>query len=114
MCDAGDRTPYNMPPTKATKARVPRRTLRASSSELSCPRQGVACSRSPSTSSASRWRSAGDVVASTNDSSVSRFADRELRFVEPKSVRAGVDVGVGRTQMPGRSLCPCRVVSGGA
>ena len=96
-----------MPPTKATKARVPRRTLRASS-ELSCPRQGLACSRSPSTSSASRLRSAGEVVASTNDSSVSRFADREFRFVEPKSVRAGVAVGVGRTQMPGRSFSPCR------
>lgn len=34
------------------------------------------------------------------DSSVSRFAERELRFVDPKSVRMGGDVGVGESQIP--------------
>lgn len=34
------------------------------------------------------------------DSSVSRFAERELRFVDPKSVRMGGDVDVGESQIP--------------
>lgn len=34
------------------------------------------------------------------DSSVSRFAERELRFVDPNSVRMGGDVAVGESQIP--------------
>ncbi len=90
---------YNMPPTRPTKARVPRRTLRDSESDS--PRHGCACARSPSTSEASFFCNDGDVVASTNDSSVSRLAEREFRFVEPNKVRTGSDDGVGRTQIPG-------------
>jgi hypothetical protein len=36
----------------------------------------------------------------TKESSVSRFAERELRFVEPNSVSSGGAVCVGETQMP--------------
>jgi len=34
------------------------------------------------------------------DSSVSRCAERELRFVEPKSVSTGGEVGVGESHIP--------------
>lgn len=91
-------TAYNMPPTAPAKSRVPRRTRL--SSELPSPRHVRACARSLSTSSPRRCRSTGDVVANTNDSSVSRFADRELRLVEPKRVNAGVEDGDGRTHTP--------------
>ena len=39
---------------------------------------------------------------------MSRFAERELRFVEPKRVTAGAELGVGRTQIPGSSFGPCQ------
>jgi hypothetical protein len=39
-------------------------------------------------------------VTRTNESSMSRFEEREFRFVEPKRVRTGGDVGVGEIQMP--------------
>ena len=95
---------HSIPPTTLTSARVPARTLR--DSESTPPRHGCACARRPSTSSPSRRRSSESVVARTNDSSVSRFAERELRFVEPKSVSTGGSSGVGRTHMPGSSFQP--------
>jgi hypothetical protein len=36
----------------------------------------------------------------TKDNSVSRCAERELRFVEPKSVRIGRDSAFGESQIP--------------
>jgi hypothetical protein len=36
----------------------------------------------------------------TNESSVSRCADRELRLVEPKRVRIGSDLDEGDNQIP--------------
>ena len=100
----GTSSSHSMPPTTPTKARVPTRTLRTS--ESVSPRHGCACARSPSTSSPRRRRSAASVVASTNESSVSRSAERELRFVDPNRVRTGGAVGVGRTHMPGVSFQP--------
>lgn len=35
-----------------------------------------------------------------NDSSVSRLAEREFKFVEPKRVRHGSALGEGRSQIP--------------
>ena len=67
---------------------------------LSRPRQGNACERSPSTSSASCARKPGAVVTSINESSVSMLAEREFRLVEPNNVRHGCADGVGRTHMP--------------
>lgn len=37
-----------------------------------------------------------------NDSSVSRFAEREFRLVEPNRVRRGSAVGWGRSQIPAK------------
>ena len=38
------------------------------------------------------------------DNSVSMWAERELRFVDPKRVRTGGSVGLGDTQIPGSVL----------
>lgn len=85
---------YNIPPTAATRALVPTLT------GLCEPCHGCACVHRCLVSSPSRWRKAGDDVARTKESSVSRLADREFRFVEPKTVRYGSAVSVGRNQMP--------------
>lgn len=87
---------YNIPPTKATSAFVPSRTC------LSAPRQGRAWARSPSTSAPRRCRRSGHAVARKKESSVSKFAEREFRLVEPKRVRQGSAVGLGRSQIPSR------------
>lgn len=82
------------------------------------PPIGLPCSRHSSsptgresfqshfTSSPSRLRKAGDRVSIKNESSVSRFADRELRLVEPNRVKNGPGAEpktpFGDTQIPDR------------
>ena len=85
---------YSIPPTMPTRNIVLQRTLRVS------PLHGVANARKPRTSSRSLSRSDGDDVTMMKDSSVSRFEERELRLVEPKSVRTGAASGVGDSQIP--------------
>lgn len=53
---------------------------------------------SPSRVWALTWR---EGTTMTNDNSVSRCAERELRFVDPKRVKIGSDLGDGESQMPG-------------
>lgn len=138
--DGGDKARWqrclqSMPPTTPTMAFVPMRTCRLS------PCQGPVCVRRSRTSSASRRRRAvsasgcseaagaeagvavvgkvlvvlsspSDGITIMNDSSVSMCAEREFRFVEPKSVSTGGSVGVGETQMPVASLVLTSFASG--
>jgi hypothetical protein len=78
---------------------------------LPSPRHGLACSRNPRTSAPNASRSAktsGDGrdggMIMRKDSSVSRFAEREFRLVDPKRVRMGGDVGVGDSQIPAEAI----------
>ena len=52
------------------------------------------------TSSLNRFRKASDRVSMKNESSVSRFADRELRLVDPNRVKIGSETALGDTQIP--------------
>ena len=72
---------YSMPPTAATNALVPILTV------LSLPRHSRACIQRLSTSSRNCRRRAVEEVVRTKESSVSRFAEREFRFVDPNTVR---------------------------
>lgn len=84
-----------MPPTKPTIAFVLQRTF------LSAPLQGPAHRRKLRTSSCKVCCNACEDVTITKESSVSRFADRELRFVEPNIVSMGGLSLEGDSQMPG-------------
>lgn len=85
---------HKKPPTRATSDFVARLTRR------SAPRHAWACARKLSTSAPRRRRRSGEAVASINDSSVSRFADREFKLVDPNNVRQGSAAELGRTQIP--------------
>lgn len=49
---------------------------------------------------AASWMVQRDGKIIINESSVSRCAEREFRFVEPRSVRMGDDLEEGDSQMP--------------
>lgn len=83
-----------MPPTMPTIAFV------VNGTRLSPPVHGPACCRNPWISSCSFLRSTSEVVIIMNESSVSRLAEREFRFVEPNKVATGAESGVGDSHMP--------------
>jgi len=91
---------YNIPPTNLTITFVAQVTF------LDAPCHGRASALSARTSFAKaslRAKTSGEReggVNMRNDNSVSRLAERELRFVDPKSVRSGAEVGVGDSQIP--------------
>lgn len=83
-----------MPPTIPTIAFVVNGTC------LSPPVHGLACFRRPRISSCSFPCSVPEDVTIINESSVSRFAEREFRFVEPNKVATGAESDVGDSHMP--------------
>lgn len=86
---------HSIPPTRPTIAFVLQRTF------LSVPLHGPAHRRKLRTSSCRVCCNACEDVTITKESSVSRFADRELRFVEPNIVNMGELSLEGDSQMPG-------------
>jgi hypothetical protein len=111
---------YNIPPTSPTIVVVPSRTF------LFPPRHLLEWALNPRISEANWWRSdimedgveerelvskgkepdsavdegSSEGITMRKESSVSRWAERELRFVEPISVSMGGEVWLGESHIP--------------
>lgn len=88
------RSRYSMPPTSPTVIFVLHRTF------LSAPLQGLAHRCKLRTSSCRDFCNACEDVTIIKESSVSRFADREFRLVEPNNVNVGGRSLEWESQMP--------------
>ena len=90
---------YNIPSTRKTRSFVTKSTLRSGVSQVFSS-TGTAAPWILATSSFKRCCNPWSLVSITNDSSVSRCADRELRFVDPNSEAYGCSASEGRSHMP--------------